>query len=238
MNATLSNMWKVLLVGCLAVAPASADVVRIEVQSRSDIVGGQAFGAAGPYEKISGKIFFAVDPGLPANRIVADLESAAKRRGQGRILVRLFSPQAQAHRARQRGRALRGLQSRRQGHARILQPWNREPRPGLGGRRRRRLPDEAGLYAALGRLAVRPAETSRARARVSADCVGKQRPTSADWCAATVVTERETDRSLADRDHTAYATSSGLSRQRDDRARFRRRPAPHRLPEPVGVRAH
>src|SRR4029077_2295150 len=76
MNGTLSKVGKVLLVGCLAVAPASAEVVRIDVQSRSDIVGGQAFGAAGPYEKISGRIFFAVDPTLAANRIVADIGNA------------------------------------------------------------------------------------------------------------------------------------------------------------------
>src|SRR5882672_10756774 len=78
MNGTLSSVWRVLLVGCLAVAPASAEVVRIEVQSRSDIVGGQSFGAVGSYEKISGKIFFAVDPSLPANRIVADLDKAPR----------------------------------------------------------------------------------------------------------------------------------------------------------------
>jgi hypothetical protein len=78
MNAALSNVWKALLVGCLAVSPASADVVRIDVQSRSDLVGGQPFGAAGPYEKLSGKIFFAVDPTLPANRIVADLDKAPR----------------------------------------------------------------------------------------------------------------------------------------------------------------
>ena len=59
-------------------APASAEVVRIEVQSRSDLVGGQSFGAAGPFEKISGKIFFAVDPALPANRIVTDLDKAPR----------------------------------------------------------------------------------------------------------------------------------------------------------------
>jgi hypothetical protein len=59
-------------------APASAEVVRIEVQSRTDLVGGQAFGAAGPFEKIAGKMFFAVDPALPANRIVADLDKAPR----------------------------------------------------------------------------------------------------------------------------------------------------------------
>ena len=62
MRAAWSNALKGLLLVVLAVTPASADVVRIEVQSRSDLLGGQASGAAGPYEKLSGKIFFAVDP--------------------------------------------------------------------------------------------------------------------------------------------------------------------------------
>src|SRR5215472_10238448 len=62
----------------LAAAPALADVVRIDVQSQKDLVGGQPFGAAGPYEKLSGKIFFAVDPALPANRIVTDLDKAPR----------------------------------------------------------------------------------------------------------------------------------------------------------------
>jgi hypothetical protein len=71
------------LVGLLA-APLSAEVVRIEVQSRSDLVGGQPFGPAGPYEKLSGKIFFAVDPTLPANRIITDIDKAP-RNGAGKV---------------------------------------------------------------------------------------------------------------------------------------------------------
>src|SRR5262245_16880129 len=59
-------------------APLSAEVVRIEVQSRSDLVGGQPFGAPGPYEKIAGKVFFAVDPNVPANKIVTDLDKAPR----------------------------------------------------------------------------------------------------------------------------------------------------------------
>jgi hypothetical protein len=68
----------VALVVGLAAMPASAEVVRIEVTSRADLVGGQPFGAAGPYEKLSGKIFFAVDPALPANRIVTDIDKAPR----------------------------------------------------------------------------------------------------------------------------------------------------------------
>src|SRR5258705_4067500 len=67
-----------ILVLVVLAAPVSAEVVRIDVQSRGDLVGGQPFGAAGPYEKLSGKIFFAVDPALPANRIVADLDKAPR----------------------------------------------------------------------------------------------------------------------------------------------------------------
>src|SRR5580765_6342397 len=78
MRAILLNVSRVLCLAALVAAPASAGVVRIEVQSRSDLVGGQPFGAAGPYEKIAGKIFFAVDPSVPANRIVADIDKAPR----------------------------------------------------------------------------------------------------------------------------------------------------------------
>jgi hypothetical protein len=70
--------FSLVLVLGLAAAPVSAEVVRIDVQSRGDLLGGQPFGAAGPYEKLSGKIFFAVDPSLPANAIVTDLEKAPR----------------------------------------------------------------------------------------------------------------------------------------------------------------
>jgi len=61
-----------------SVVPGFAEVVRIEVTSRADLVGAQPFGAAGPYEKLSGRIHFAVDPSLPANRIVTDISKAPR----------------------------------------------------------------------------------------------------------------------------------------------------------------
>ena len=39
---------------------------------------GRPFGAAGPYEKLSGKVFFALDPALPQNAIIVDLNLAPK----------------------------------------------------------------------------------------------------------------------------------------------------------------
>jgi hypothetical protein len=47
---------------------AQAEVTRIEVASRTDILGGKPFGAAGAYEKIIGKVFFSVDPAHPRNK--------------------------------------------------------------------------------------------------------------------------------------------------------------------------
>src|SRR5258708_21326588 len=78
MRARLLNVSRALFLAGLVAAAASAEVVRIEVQSRTDLVGSQPFGAAGPYEKIAGKIFFAVDPSLPANHIVTDLDKAPR----------------------------------------------------------------------------------------------------------------------------------------------------------------
>jgi hypothetical protein len=80
----LLRIVRVAIVFALVSAPVSAEVVRIEVQSRADVAGGMAFGAAGAYEKLSGRIFFAVDPSLPANRIVADIDKAP-RNAAGRV---------------------------------------------------------------------------------------------------------------------------------------------------------
>ena len=55
MLATLVNVLRALSLLVLVAAPLSAEVVRIEVTSRTDLAGGQGFGAAGAYEKIAAK---------------------------------------------------------------------------------------------------------------------------------------------------------------------------------------
>ena len=62
----------------LFAAPARGEVVRIDVKSRADILAGKSFGAAGAFEKLSGKIYFAVDPRNSANHIIADIDKAPK----------------------------------------------------------------------------------------------------------------------------------------------------------------
>jgi hypothetical protein len=69
-----SGLW--LIVTTLFATSAAAEVVRVEVASRADVAAGASYGAAGPYEKISGTLHFAVDPKVPANRNVTDLQLA------------------------------------------------------------------------------------------------------------------------------------------------------------------
>src|SRR5215467_14944969 len=65
----------IVLAGLFAL-PCRAEVVRIEVKSRTDLLAGKSFGSAGAYEKLSGKIYFAVDPRNSANRIITDIDNA------------------------------------------------------------------------------------------------------------------------------------------------------------------
>ena len=55
-----------------------ARVVRVEVLSRANVLEGKSFGDAGGYEKIIGKIHFAVKPDDPHNKIVVDLDKAPR----------------------------------------------------------------------------------------------------------------------------------------------------------------
>jgi hypothetical protein len=202
----LARVSRVLVVLVLSAAPLSAEVVRIEVQSRSDLAGGQAFGPAGPFEKLSGKIFFAVDPALPANRIVADLDKAPRNasgkvefssdfflikptrieRGNGAVLYEVSN---------RGGKGLLGFFNHgtgsldpgsaadvgdgflmRQGFTLLWVGWQFDP------------PKRPGLVRVYPPAATENGQAIRGLVR-------------SDF----VVTERETDHSLADRDHTAYA---------------------------------
>src|SRR5436190_3259212 len=55
-----------------------ARVVRVEVLSKTDVLEGKAFGDAGAYEKILGKIHFAVKPDDPHNKVAVDLDKAPR----------------------------------------------------------------------------------------------------------------------------------------------------------------
>jgi hypothetical protein len=71
-------MLRTMLSVMLLAAPVHAEVVRIDVKSRADVLAGKSFGTAGPYEKLSGTIHFAVDPRDAVNRIITDIDKAPK----------------------------------------------------------------------------------------------------------------------------------------------------------------
>jgi hypothetical protein len=58
------------------VSTALAEVTRIDVASRGDVLEGRHFGLVGGYEKLAGKIYFEVDPANAANRIITDINYA------------------------------------------------------------------------------------------------------------------------------------------------------------------
>ena len=63
---------------------ASAEVTRVTVTSRTTVAGGQSFGATGPYERLVGRIEFALDPADPHNARIVDLNHA-QRDADGRV---------------------------------------------------------------------------------------------------------------------------------------------------------
>src|ERR1700694_1657207 len=87
MNRYTRRIFGVLLgSSVLALAPAAirAEVTRVEITSHQDVLNGKAFGTVGAYEKLSGKVYFAVDPNNPHNKIIADLDKAP-RNAQGKV---------------------------------------------------------------------------------------------------------------------------------------------------------
>src|SRR5213592_2515452 len=91
------SAFRALFVSLLLGLPAYAEVVRVEIQTRNDLAGGKSFGLAGPYEKLAGKIYFAVDPKNAANRSIADID-LAPRNASGK--VEFPDPQTETRRTR------------------------------------------------------------------------------------------------------------------------------------------
>ncbi len=58
--------------------PAAARVVRVEIESREDVLDGRPFGVIGPYEKIVGVVYFVFDPNNPMNARIVDLALAPR----------------------------------------------------------------------------------------------------------------------------------------------------------------
>ena len=68
----------VLGFAALVCGPASAEVTRLEIVRREVVLNGRSFGDAGPYEKLSGTVHFALEPKARANGRIVDLDLAPR----------------------------------------------------------------------------------------------------------------------------------------------------------------
>src|SRR6187402_3542852 len=79
-------MTSVVVIGALA-ARAEAQVTTITIKSRTPFANGQAFGAVGPYEEITGLAEGEIDPNDPRNALITDID-LAPRKANGKVAYR------------------------------------------------------------------------------------------------------------------------------------------------------
>ncbi len=85
MNVTSRKAFLLAVLGVLlTAAPGFAELTRVEIATRADVLNGKSFGNVGPYEKLWGTAHFAVDPSNPRNRVIADIDLAPRNR-EGKI---------------------------------------------------------------------------------------------------------------------------------------------------------
>lgn len=133
----------VLGVGFMGGAPSSAwaRVTRLQIDNVDpDAFGGQAFGSAGPYEVVSGRVFGELDPNDPHNAIIQDLR-LAPRNARGRVE---YSSTFSLSRPRDMSKASgvliyqvanRGggaVQGSRDGHLQVISGWQGDIVQGAG----------------------------------------------------------------------------------------------------------
>jgi hypothetical protein len=70
------RLGSLLLILLLSVSPLSARVVRVEIASRHDVLNGKAFGTAGAYERITGRMYFSLSIANEHDRQIVDLRNA------------------------------------------------------------------------------------------------------------------------------------------------------------------
>jgi len=65
-----------LLALLLTVGPLYARVLRVEIASRTDVLGGKSFGDTGAYERITGRVYFSLPIANQHNQRIVDLSNA------------------------------------------------------------------------------------------------------------------------------------------------------------------
>jgi hypothetical protein len=91
-NFIIATIWKrpdnkfmkPFLLALTLLTAAEARVVALRIERREPVLNGKPFGLAGGYEKLSGKVEFALDPALPQNAAIIDL-ALAPRNAKGEV---------------------------------------------------------------------------------------------------------------------------------------------------------
>jgi len=68
--------FRILPLFLILAVPLPARVVRVEITSRQDVLNGKNFGDAGVYERLSGRVYFALPVANPHNQRIVDLANA------------------------------------------------------------------------------------------------------------------------------------------------------------------
>jgi hypothetical protein len=74
----LRCLWAVLALIAVLPLTCQAAVDHIIIDERQSFAEGTSFGAAGPYEKLRGRVFFVIDPNFAGNRHIVDLDKAPR----------------------------------------------------------------------------------------------------------------------------------------------------------------
>lgn len=120
----------VLLVLCVLVRATtiSAEVTAVTITSQSVVAGGQSFESTGPYQRLVGRIGFALDPDDPHNVGIVDLNHA-RRDADGRVR---FSSDLYVLRPADpsKGNGVLLFEAPNRGRRGLLGRFNRAERPG------------------------------------------------------------------------------------------------------------
>src|SRR5579871_3313483 len=73
---TVSFLFLAAISCSFAATSSCARVKRVEITSRTIVLDGKSFGDAGPYERITGKVYFSVSVANRHNKAIVDLANA------------------------------------------------------------------------------------------------------------------------------------------------------------------
>lgn len=79
MRSKLVGLFSILLI-LISARTLGARVIRTEITSRQDVLGGKSFGDTGPYERIFGTVYFSINVNNPHNEAIVDLKNAVNLR--------------------------------------------------------------------------------------------------------------------------------------------------------------